>query len=184
MEANSIAQIILQLHQTGALLVPRSLQPGELERAMAEIASERELEAPGPSSLHPRADITTACWAAVLLVQGARFLLFREIEADEVRRVMRQPAPLPPDAERAWSADLAFCFLPDLLRRARAVSEDDELTVQLASLQAAWSLDNWPDDPFLAAVCRDRRAEPVAPTVVERPWLVPSTPSTSIPSLP
>jgi len=173
MEVSSIAEIMLQLHQTGSLAVPRVLGLGELQRAMWEIASERELEAPGPSSLHPQTDIATAAWAATLLVEAARFILFRDIEEEVVHATMRAPAPNPPDPRQAWSADLAFRFLPDLLRRARAVSEDDVLSQHLAGLLAAWSLKSWSDDPFIAAVLADRaELSAEAPAPIERPWLV------------
>jgi len=174
MEVRSIAEIMLQLHQTGSLAVPRVVEPGELERAMWEIASERELEASGSPSLHPRVDIATAAWAATRLVEGARCLLFRDIEEGDVHAMMNAPAPNPPDPVRAWSADLAFRFLPDLLHRACAVSEDDVLSHALARLLAAWSLKNWPADPFIAAVLTDRDpAQPSPNDPVERPWLVP-----------
>lgn len=79
-------------------------------------------------------------WALLLLYRGCQALVHREIEAGAVRAALSRPCPAPPSPGACYSADLALRFLPDLLRLARGIAEDDPLVEGLRTVARAWPL--------------------------------------------
>lgn len=79
-------------------------------------------------------------WALVLLYRGCQALVYRELDAQDVRHALAEPCPRPPSPDVCFSADLAFRFLPDLISLARGIAENDPLVVGLRAVAARWPL--------------------------------------------
>ena len=134
-----------QLHETGQVRLssePFSMPPlAEAAGALSEHLTmlheaEQQSAAPGlpPLSLGP------AAWAMMTLFEGARCLVFRELDEASVRRRLSAPCPQKPSASTAYSVDLAMRHLPHLLDLARGLSEEDCLVTCLRALARSWPL--------------------------------------------
>ncbi len=94
----------------------------------------------------PRFIAEVARWAAERLYRACQFLVYREVEAAEVRDGCAAPCPAPAAAAGAiapdmcYSADLVLRYLPDVFALARGVAREDPLIDGLQSLARAWPL--------------------------------------------
>lgn len=102
-----------------------------LKQAFAEI----QLEIAGPRlDYQPR----SALAAAEFLRQACWFLVHRGEPMEDVQRRLRLAPPgTPPDH---LSADLVLRYLPQVHRRARAISPDDALAIRSAEVLRQWPL--------------------------------------------
>jgi hypothetical protein len=134
-----------QLHETGQVRL--SSEPQEIvgmTEAIDALAphlrmlheAERHQSPPGlpPLSIGP------ATWAMLTLYEAARCLVFRELDEPSVRRRLGVPCPQKMSPSTAYSVDLAFRQLPQLLDLARGLSEEDCLVTCLRSLARGWPL--------------------------------------------
>lgn len=103
-----------------------------LERA----AAERHTLADTP----PVPDCAAAQWAARMLYRAAQFIAFRELGAELIPRDLQPPCPAAASPAVCYGVDLAFRFLPDLLRLARSLSDADPLLEVLQCWAAEWPL--------------------------------------------
>ena len=117
-------------------------------RRIHEIA---RLDVAGPQLLF---DAEAALAAAGFVRFACWFLVNREEPAEVLERELAVP-PAPETAAQHWSADLTFRFLPQLQRRARALSADDPLTRRIEE-----ALRRFP----LSGVLSDVVAGPASPT--------------------
>lgn len=88
----------------------------------------------------PEFSLAAASWAAVLLYRACQFLVFREVDGDAVREALSIPCPLAPSPSAAYSVDLVFRWLPDVISLARGVADDDPLVAGLLRLSHDWPL--------------------------------------------
>lgn len=128
-------------------------------RVRAELAHE-----PPPVSL------PVARWAARVVWNACQALAHRALPADAVARALEAPCPAPPSPATALSADLVLSILPDLVRLARGLPDDDPARAGLVRLGRAWPLssvgaplgpgpfdvDAFVHDPSLRALYVDR----------------------------
>lgn len=78
-------------------------------------------------------------WAVIMFYSAAQLAVFRQLGEDEVERRLRVPSPaLSPSV--AYSVDLVFRFLPDMLRLAKAMNPDDPLVSRLRDWSREWPL--------------------------------------------
>ena len=54
-----------------------------------------------------------------MLYRGCQLAIYRELDAGAIDELLGLPCPPAEPASRHWSADLAFVFLPDLVRQSR-----------------------------------------------------------------
>lgn len=131
----------LREHGRAKVALPRPVAPQELAEALAvlrEMDADARLEAPpgAPALLE-----SAALWAAGVVYGASQSLVFRELDAEIVKKLVATPAPAAHDAAAgAWSADLTLHVLPDLVGLARGVSEGDPLVESLLALCRAWPL--------------------------------------------
>lgn len=118
----------------------------------------------------PPVSLPVARWATHLVWSACQALAHRALPADVVARALEAPCPAPPSPSTALSADLTLSLLPDLLRLARGLPEDDPVRAQLVRLARAWplssvgaavgqgpfELDGFVSDPSLRALYVDR----------------------------
>jgi len=135
MEASQFIDDLLELGRVQVsfqLLAPDAFRQGveDLDRVA------REELAAHPPQLEP----AVAQWAMSVLYSAAQALVYRDIEADAVRAALSRPCPLAPSPEVCYSADLAFRYLPDLIRLARGIAQEDALVKGLSELAQAWPL--------------------------------------------
>jgi hypothetical protein len=138
--------IALQEHgrvQVGPIGDERSLvsedgdEAGEAGEVLAEFDRHARLELPfAPPPLSREA----ALWGAAALYRGCQFLVHREVSAGAIRDVLSRPAPGPVSPAVAYSVDLSFRYLPDLISLARGIAGDDPLVVELLRLGREWPL--------------------------------------------
>lgn len=105
---------------------------------LAQWHQDAVLELPGPPlDFHEEA----ALWGAVLLFRAACLASFREIGEEEIAPFLRERT-MPDETSPAahFSADLCLRHWPDLLRMARARSEDDPLVKVMAELAGTFPL--------------------------------------------
>ncbi len=108
-----------------------------LPAALARVDELARLELPGtPPPFSPAAGI----WAGTLFYQAGQFLVHREIGAEVVRKSLGKACPRGDDASRAYSVDLVFRYLPDLLSLARGIAHEDPLVERLTVLARQWPL--------------------------------------------
>lgn len=182
----SLSRFIAALEESGRVLVPAAARLGPAPAVDPAVAS------PAPdddddgldarlAALHARAaadlagdapplDLPAARWAARLVFDACQALAHRSAPADEVRSALAAPCPSPAGPSTSLSADLILQLLPDLLRLARPLGDDDALTAGLRALGRAWPLSSvgaplgpgpWPLDgvvahPGLRALYADR----------------------------
>jgi hypothetical protein len=79
-------------------------------------------------------------WAMVILYRACQALVYREMPAQAVREVLSKPCPLPPSPQVCYSVDLALRFIPDLIKLAKGIAQDDPLVSGLLELARAWPL--------------------------------------------
>lgn len=107
------------------------------EEALREQDAASRLE--GPAGL-PELDITVALWGVKTFHGACQLVVFRQLDEQAIAELL-PPVPKPGNPQsRHWSADLTLRFLPDLLRQASAISEEDPLVRQLRSLAYQWPL--------------------------------------------
>jgi len=104
---------------------------------LEERASIVGLEFPGEP---PPLDLSVAVWAGTILYRGCQLAIYRELDAGAIDELLALPCPDAEPASRHFSADLAFVFLPDLLRQAVRAAADDPLVTRLNGLAAQWPL--------------------------------------------
>lgn len=88
----------------------------------------------------PELSLAAAEWAAVRLYRGCQALICRDVAPQDLQRFLAEPCPEPPGAVAAYSVDLVFRFLPDLVKLARRVERGDPLVVELLKLAHDWPL--------------------------------------------
>lgn len=180
----SLSRFIAALEESGRVLVPAVPRLGpDTAVDPAAPAHDDDLDA-RLAALHARAaadlagdapplDLPAARWAARLVFDACQALAHRSAPADEVRSALAAPCPSPAGPSTSLSADLTLQLLPDLLRLARPLGDDDALTAGLRALGRAWPLSSvgaplpaaeggpWPLDgvvahPGLRALYADR----------------------------
>ncbi len=134
----SLDRFLNDLASAGRVRVPREpsgVSPAA-DAALASIDRRARAEFPGEA---PPLSPTAARWAAVRLESACRFLVHRDLDEEDVRSGLVGGAPRP-DPGTAWSVDLTFRHLPDVLRLARGLAEGDPLVECLRSLARDWPL--------------------------------------------
>ncbi|MBS0658421.1 MAG: hypothetical protein JSR82_09290 [Verrucomicrobia bacterium] len=132
-----LAEFIAQLRASGVALLSgeRWLQAGPLASELQKLDAAERAEFPGEA---PALALPAAAWAAEWLHQACLAVVDREIEADEARRWLTKPCPLPGSAEVIYSADLLLRHLPELLQLARRLSARDPVTADVETLCRQW----------------------------------------------
>lgn len=88
----------------------------------------------------PELSLTAAGWAAVLMYRGCQALICRGVSPTDLARFFGDRCPESVPASAAYSVDLLFRFLPDLVKLAQQVARGDPLVVELLKLARAWPL--------------------------------------------
>ena len=115
---------------------PQELQALETHLQGRDATARLELSRTAPSL-----DLLAAKWAAVQLFRASQFLVFRDLPASVVNESLAKTCPSDLNtASTAYSVDLAFFYLPGVLRQAAAVSEQDPLTEGLKKWAVDWPL--------------------------------------------
>ena len=86
-----------------------------------------------------------ARWAAERLYRACQFLVYREVEAEEVREGCAVPCPTAStaaatSADVCYSADVILRYLPDIFGLARGIAREDPLIEGLLNLARRWPL--------------------------------------------
>ncbi|MBI2192953.1 MAG: hypothetical protein HYU36_13315 [Planctomycetes bacterium] len=88
----------------------------------------------------PELSLPAAQWAATTLYKACQLLVYRDLDAEAVRQAFSQPCPEAPGPRTAYSVDMTFRYLPDLITLARAAAEKDSLVAELLALARNWPL--------------------------------------------
>jgi hypothetical protein len=88
----------------------------------------------------PALSPNAALWAARLFHKLCRFVVCRDIPADEIKAACDAACPEPRGPETDWSVDLTLHHLPNLFRLARHLSNADPLLEQMRKLATDWPL--------------------------------------------
>src|SRR5882724_6466626 len=134
-----LSEFLESLFDDGAIVfreAPTSIDKESAERVLARAFADYRLEVAGPMI---EFDLPTARAAAEFVRWACWFLVHRDSSAEEVAARLKLP-PAPTTAGQHLSVDLTFRHLPQLHRRARAMSPDDVLTKTLADALRAWPL--------------------------------------------
>jgi hypothetical protein len=134
----SALEFVTALVNSGRVRVPVALEPpDDLSAAVRELD---RFARPELAFEPPLLDLEVGQWALLLLFRGCQALVYRELDAEAVRAALAVSCPAAVSAEACYSADLAFRFLPDLIRLARGIAEDDPLVEGLKALAVRWPL--------------------------------------------
>lgn len=121
-----------------------------------------QLQSPDLPFAPPLLNEDAALWSAVKLYRAAQFLVYLEAKDDLIQTELAQPCPVSVDpATLAYSVDLNFRFLGDLLFLAQKNKGRTALVTALQTLAAQWPLSSvgvpgiaTPDTiPFLSNPC-------------------------------
>ncbi len=94
------------LMDEGKALVELQL-PDDPPSRIAPLLAELEARAREESGLGmPQLRLDAARWAARLLYHLCVFSVFREVSAERIEEICREPCPGPKDASAVWSVDL------------------------------------------------------------------------------
>jgi hypothetical protein len=110
---------------------------GALDEAITACDVTARLEASGTP---PALDHSVARWATLLMYDGCRLLVYRELGRDIVASAFSRPCPGALSPSTIWSADLALCHLPALIALAAGLAPDDPLVAALHGLARQWPL--------------------------------------------
>jgi hypothetical protein len=138
----SLADFLHNLLAEGRVTVPK---PGKLtqeelqeaERVLEEFEQSYRLELPGDP---PGFAAAAAGWAAAQFYLACQFAVFRDFGPEVLSEHLSPECEGHHLPEVHYSVDLTFRFLPDLMRIARAMSEDDPLVGHLLAWAARWPL--------------------------------------------
>ena len=126
------------LLDNGRVSVPRDpTAPDDLPAAVALLDNAAR---PELAFVAPALSVPAACWALQTLYRACQALVFREIDADDVRKALGDPCPVPTSPSVCYSVDLSLRYVPDLIALARGIAPDDPLVTALATLAKAWPL--------------------------------------------
>jgi hypothetical protein len=75
-----------------------------------------------------------------MLYRACQFTVDRAVSFEVVREVLGEPCPAPMCPEAAYSVDLTFRFLADVVRHNKAVPDDDPVKAALAAWSQQWPL--------------------------------------------
>jgi hypothetical protein len=88
----------------------------------------------------PEFSLGAAIWGAQTLYQLSRFVVCRDVPAEEVATALAGSCPEPRSASVDWSVDIAFRLLPEIHRTARHLSNADPLVNEIRKLGETWPL--------------------------------------------
>jgi hypothetical protein len=139
----SIASFLTAIYDGNAATVPPRAPVDEREwTAASDVIETFDFVArTGLAYDAPRLVPVVARWAAERLYRACQFLVYRDVEADEVREGCAVPCPVAavsPDV--CYSADLILRYLPDVFALARGIAREDPLIDGLRGLALAWPL--------------------------------------------
>lgn len=134
----SAFSFVKELTASGHVRVDSRLEaPHDLDAAVAELDRLARVQlADGAPAVH----LPTARWALLMVYRACQALVYRDIDANAVRDVFSHACPVRPSPEVCYSVDLSLRYLPDLLRLARGIAQQDPLVEGLNALAAAWPL--------------------------------------------
>lgn len=132
----------VSLRDTGTVDVDSADDPSldeiqELKAVLRELDRLTRLELPGTP---PPLSMAAVSWAAVTFYRACQFLVFREVEGDEVEATLSRPCPEPLSPACVHSVDLVLRRLPDVVALARGLAPRDPLVEGLVELAHAWPL--------------------------------------------
>lgn len=134
----SALNFVQSLADTGRVIVVPVLDPpADLEPAVRLLD---DLARADLAFEEPPLVPAAAQWALTLLYRGCQALVYREIDGAAVRDGLSQACPEKPSPAVHYSVDLAFRFLPDLLKLSRGIAREDPLVEGLLALARQWPL--------------------------------------------
>lgn len=119
---------------------PRPISDREQQDAEIVLARIANLDRDELAGVPPDLDLSVALGAAVQFYRACSLLAHRKIPADAVTAILIDNGPTLQTAVAAYSVDLTFRFLPDLIRLAHAAAPDDPVTQSLRTWGARWPL--------------------------------------------
>ena len=135
-----ISRFLRELFDTGTIAIGRSPAIDAQNRAAArDVLAEAEhaFRSNLPCGV-PEWNADVSLWAAELLFHASRFVVHRDVEADEITKTLSMASPSRGTPSASYSVDLVFRALPDLIRMARGISVDDPLSESLWAIAQAW----------------------------------------------
>jgi len=123
--------------------VPAAFDNGDIRLAQVHLQQYYEDDRTDMPSVAPAYDAEAALWAACYIYRTVQFILLRNL-GEEYIAVYLKPYTGAYTPSAAYSADLTFRYLPDLLHLAQGLSPEDPLVKEMAATAARW--------PFSAAM--------------------------------
>ena len=139
----SIASFLTSIRDGSAVTVPLGGPVDEREQAaVSDMLATFDFVARTELAFGaPRFVPEVARWAAERLYCACQFLVYREVEADEVGAGLAAPCPAGAiSPEVCYSADVILRYLPDIFALARGIAREDPLIDGLRMLARGWPL--------------------------------------------
>jgi hypothetical protein len=130
-------QVASAVNQAGELYEPDAEILDQARRELIDFEKQYRVERPG---VPPALSESAMLWSALTVFRACSFLAHRDLNAESLEHAFKPPCPLPPSPSVCYSVDLTMRFLPDLVRLARAASENDPLVCILMELARQWPL--------------------------------------------
>jgi len=130
------------LFVTGRVRLTTDKSPDEADIAEAvgrvvEFEKTQRADLPGSA---PTVDQVALRWALVAFYHACQFRVYRHLGVSSLSERFADEAPRGSTAEAHYSVDLAFRFLPDLVKLAQSGSPEDPLLATLTEWCEAWPL--------------------------------------------
>lgn len=137
-----LTDFLHDLLTTGAVTLsgrPAPFEPDDLVNAEALLSDYHDEDALSLPRRAPAYDAPAALWAAATLYYTVQLALVRELDESVIEQYLPDfAAEATPEA--AYSVDLTFRYLPDLVRLAKGLAPGDALVTRLQALARRWPL--------------------------------------------
>lgn len=143
MSDDDFSQFLIALLSGERVLVPGLAEIGanELAEAASRLTEFERIYRTAMPGTAPVFVVEVAVWGAQKFYRACQCLVFREISAEAIEAELDPTCPIPAaPASVAYSVDLTWRFLPDLLKLTGGIAADDPLVSWLRRWAVAWPL--------------------------------------------
>lgn len=134
------------LFETGEIQLPRKLvAAGRVDGIVCVLVESERIWRCGVPGEPPRFDVATATAASRVLLSMCQAVVYREMEMADLKRLLTATS-LPygdvvvQNPSLHYSVDLLFRFMPQVIERAKRISQSDELIPLMLDVLKPWPL--------------------------------------------
>ncbi|MBN2710980.1 MAG: hypothetical protein JXR97_00900 [Planctomycetes bacterium] len=135
-----LLQLLTQLREGGHVIIPDDDHTSALrtDGVIEELRQLDKTERLNSSEKLPEVNYEIASSALLLIYRACQFIVYRDIPEQSIRSAFRASPSPDGTAVRIWSVDIAFRYIPGLIKMAKGLNPDDPLVEELKTLATTW----------------------------------------------